>query len=348
VNDARFVFTLAGSIWTMGRDGMPSFLRPPSEQLGIFRRAPFPIPVWSPRGDRVLTTELVNGNTGALSALVLEPRTGAATRLSSLGPVGRIAAWSPDGASVAAVGLPSGGSVLQVGGINQIQDTLEIRFATLEDKIDRAPVPGREVAWTAGGLFVISNGTFVADPRSRTGLAVERVEGATRRPVVTMAALLADPRSLATATAAIPALADLGAAADGTFVSVRLTYATALGEATRSMLTISRTDTGRPAAYLPLESTSDLQWAPRGARVAYTALGPVQAGTRSTTATVFDPATGEVLARVEGARFAGWSPEGTGFYVSRESGLFQHALGSATGTRVSPIGVPVMVAPARS
>ncbi|MBM4420731.1 MAG: hypothetical protein FJ034_03925 [Chloroflexi bacterium] len=338
--DARFAFNLAGSTWTMGRDGVPALLRTPGMQASFFRRLPTPLPLWSPRGDRLLTTEVTNTTTGAFGALLVDPRTGAAKRLEAFGPVGRNLAWSPDGASVAAVAIPG-------PGVAQLPDTLEVRFATVDDTIARAAVPGREVAWTGGGLFVISNGTFVAEPRSRTGLAVERVDGTTLRPVVTMATLMADPRALATATAATPAISDLGASADGAYVSVRLTYAIALGEAPRSFLTITRTDTGRPALYIPQETTADVQWSPRRALIGYTTVGPVAAGTRTVTATVLDPATGQIVSRVEGSRFAGWAPDAAAFYVARESGLFHHAIGAATGVKVSPIGVPVSLAPAR-
>ncbi|MDO8563045.1 MAG: hypothetical protein Q7S25_04290, partial [Candidatus Limnocylindria bacterium] len=57
-------------------------------------------------------------------------------------------------------------------------------------------------------------------------------------------------------------------------------------------------------------------------------------------ATIVDAASGEALATLDG-RFAGWSPDGAGYYVARDTGLYFARLGASDLLRIGPVGVPV-------
>ena len=342
--NAKYAFMLAGSLWTMGRDGTPTLIRTSSDNLNSFRRNFNPTPAWSPQGDRILVTELGAGAAGpSVNGAVVVDQNGRATRLPNANPVTRTPVWSPDGGAVAMVSTP----VAQA----RVQDDFEVRFASLDGAPARAVVPGREVAWTKGGLFVISNGTFREEPPSRVGLAVERIDGSTRRPVVSAAALLGDVRALVPGGgAATSNLTELAASADGTHVSVRLTYTASATQQSRSFLTTTRVSDGRPSVFVPGETASDAGWSPTRPLLGYTATvtstGPGGTITRTPFVSVIDASTGESLARVDG-RFAGWAPDGTGYFIARESGLFVQRLGTSDAARISPIGVPVSaIAPA--
>jgi hypothetical protein len=56
---------------------------------------------------------------------------------------------------------------------------------------------------------------------------------------------------------------------------------------------------------------------------------------------VRDAGTGSIVASAGSGRFAGWSPDGTWFYVARETGLYAQLLTGGDPVRISAFGVPV-------
>ncbi len=347
---ARYVFALGGALWSMDAGGNAAPLRVGTSNVDTRRRIPLPLPAWSPKGDLLLTTEFAPRLQTQFSlGAVTIGRSGQTVRLAALGQVGLgSVAWSPDGTAVAAISAPAG---LTPGPASPPDAELEIQVATL-DGSSRGTVAGREVAWSKSGLYVLSNGLFDPASRSRTGQTVEVVDpaaqrpltfGMARRPLVTVAALLADPRAQVPAAGVVSqTAAELTASPDGTHVGVRISYSGAQG-GSRFIVALVRAADGQPTAYLPGEQGSDLAWSPARATVGYTASETRRQGslaTRAQVATIVDAASGETLAKQDG-RFAGWSPDGAGYYVARDTGLYFAELSANDLLRIGPVGVPV-------
>ncbi len=359
----------------MDADGNATRLRAGTFGGNTVRRVTVPLPAWSPKGDLLLTTELAPGTQPQLSPgavtidrsgqaprvtlqtqfgfdVVTIDRSGEATRLTALRQLGRgPVVWSPDGSAVAAVG-PSVAGAVGSDPANSPDADLGIRVATL-DGSSRGTVPGREVVWSKSGLYVLSNGFLDPAKGLRTGQAIEVVDPAAqrpltydtaRRPLVTIASLLADPRAQVPAGGAVSQTAtQLTASPDGAYLGLRLSYGVAQGAgASRFFTVLVRTADGRPSTYLPGE-VSDLAWSPARATIGYTAYesrGQGALTTRAQVATIVDATSGETLAKLDG-RFAGWSPDGAGYYVARDIGLYFAALGASDPLRIGPVGVPV-------
>ena len=330
---ARYAFWLGGNVWTMGADGTPSLLRPgPSARLiGRAQAAP---PAWSPRGDRVLFLDVAGpaipgANSGTLVAYTVSVD-GTLRAIPGSRAASSSFTWSPDGASFAVVVDRKG-----VDGLTP-QAELEARFFGLDGAQTRAPMPAREIAWTRGGIALLSDD------------GIDLVSGDDRRAVTTRSALLNDPRAAAPlpspgnapvsgSTPPTGTLAGLSASPDGTYLGVRLVVTSPQGGSNRALLVTIRVSDGA-LEFLPSPTgpgLGDLAWSPAVTLICTTASSlPPQ------TAEIRGVAAKSIVARQEG-RFAGWAPDGASFYVARPSGLFAYRLAGGEGVRISAIGVPV-------
>lgn len=315
---ARAVFSLGGHLWTLAPDGTAAFFRARAPQSG--RRAP-PPPPWSPRGDRILTVEPAGvglpGITAATPIAVSIDRDGRATRYAESRAATGTPSWSPAGDAFAVVVDRRG-----VDGTSTQAD-LEVRFLAVDGSIARPAVPGRDALWTTAGIYVL------------TSTSIDLVDGQARRQVVSLPELLADPRGDFPAERTSTTVASLGGTRDGAYLSVRISVTPRTG-ANRFAIALIRTADGRAEAFLPGSTVQDLAWSPSGA-VGYTLT------TSSTTepATRIHAAAGGPVARAQPGRFAGWSPDGSFYYLALAEGLFAYPLGDGAAVRVSAIGVPV-------
>jgi hypothetical protein len=343
----RYAFALGGNVWTMGHDGVASVLRTGATNAQSQRRFSIPLPRWSPAGDRILTVESLG--TGASSQQlipVIIDTAGKVTRLSAVSSVASGVTWSPDGTAVAAVALPASPQDPSI-----LQSELTVRVMTADGALGQT-IPGREVAWSAPGMFVLTNGTIRANDRARDEQAIELWNGTQKRTVTTVARIIGDPRALVTAGSirGMTSVSGIAASANGAYVSLRvafLTTATRPGEAPTPFLVLLRASDGTATQYVLGDRIADEAWSPARALIGYTnttgGQGIVGTPTEAKpSAVVRDAATGAVLAEVDG-RFAGWSPDGAWFYVATSGGLFARPLAGGELIRVSGIGVPVSI-----
>jgi hypothetical protein len=344
----RYAFALGGNVWTMGPDGVASVLRTGATNAQSQRRFSIPLPRWSPAGDRILTVESLG--TGASSQQlipVIIDTAGKVTRLSAVSSVASGVAWSPDGTAVAAVALPASPQDPSI-----LQSELTVRVMTADGALGQT-IPGREVAWSAPGMFVLTNGTIRANDRARDEQAIELWNGTQKRTVTTVARIIGDPRALVTAGSirGMTSVSGIAASANGAYVSLRvafLTTATRPGEAPTPFLVLLRASDGTATQYVLGDRIADEAWSPARALIGYTnttgGQGIVGTPTEAKpSAVVRDAATGAVLAEVDG-RFAGWSPDGAWFYVATSGGLYARPLAGGELVRVSGLGVPVSIA----
>jgi Tol biopolymer transport system component len=337
---ARYVFALGGNVWTMGPDGVASVLRTGVSNAQTQRRFIIPLPQWSPAGDRVLTVESLGTGASALQLIpVTIDRAGKVTRLTALSSVAPAVAWSPDGSQIAAVALPASSQDPSI-----LQSELAVRVMTADGAPGQA-IPGREVAWTRPGLFILTNGTIRANDRARDEQAIELWAGTQKRTVTTVARIVGDARALAPSpTKGITSVSNITAAADGTFAAVRVAF---LGTNATPFLVLLRASDGAATQYILGDRIADEAWSPARPLIGYTytAGGLGIAGSPQESkpvATVRDGANGAVVAEVEG-RFAGWSPDGAWFYVATSGGLYARQLAGGALVRASGIGVPVSI-----
>lgn len=333
---ARYAYVLAGNLWSVDPEGRTSLLRAGTPNPGNLRRAPVPLPVWSPTASSLLTTDTTPGQQTV--GVVTIDQSGQITRLPTLGQVGRgTASWSPDGRTIVAVTSPAG---TQPVGANP-PDDLQVRFASPTGAAAAAPVPGREAAWSKSGLYVLGNGTLDATLRLRTGQTIDVVSDAKRTALASVDGLFSDTRVGLPATGVTSrGVAQLVASGDGSHLSLGLSWATSAQS--RSFIAFVRVADAR-ATIVPADLVTDVAWSPTGAVIAYTASEARPQGSQTVrvpVATLVDAVSGATTARQDG-RFAGWSPDGSGFYVGRETGLFWFMSGAADGLRIGPVGVPV-------
>jgi Tol biopolymer transport system component len=337
----QYAFALGGNIWTMGSDGVASVLRAGATNAQTQRRFAIPVPRWSPAGDRVLTVESLG--TGAL-ALQLIPvtidRAGKVTRLTAISSVQPAVTWSPDGSRIAAVALPASTQDPSI-----LQSELTVRVISAEG-VPGQGIPGREVVWTAPGMFVLTNGTIRANDRARDEQAIELWVGTQRRTVTTVARILGDARSLVggATTRGATSVSNVTAAADGTFAAIRVAF---LGSTATPFLVLLRASDGAAMQYVHGDRITDEAWSPARALIGFTNTTggqgiPGTASEAKPRAVVRDPATGASLAELDG-RFAGWSPDGAWFYVATSGGLYARPLAGGDLVRVSGVGVPVSI-----
>ncbi|MEK6619642.1 MAG: hypothetical protein AABZ26_01565 [Chloroflexota bacterium] len=318
---ARYAFNLGGHLWSAG-DRQASLLRPGP----AVRRIQLPLPRWSPSGEVLVAIEQAGAAfaTNALVPVAID-RDGKQTRLELARGSARSFAWSPDGNELAVAVDKRGISALASDADN------EIRFLTLDGRASRPATAGNEVAWTAGGLFLLKD---VAAGTARSQ-AIELVDAQGRaRPLITREELTADGRASPSPTLGAT-LSSLDAAADGSFVSVRL--ATQDSTTSRTFLVVLGRG-GAPLLYLRGDNLTDQTWSPSRPVLGYT----LDIRTQSESAVVHAP-EGGILGRQEG-RFAGWSPDGEWYYVARVTGLYAYPLAGGQGVRVSSLGVPVAAA----
>ena len=313
---ARYAFGLGGHLWTMGPDGVASFLRARTSLAG--RRNV--LPTWSPQGDRLLAIQLAGqglaGVTAATPIAVTLGQDGVRPYLESRAATA-IPSWSPAGDAFAVVVDRRGVDATSA------QADLEVRFVSVDGGLAREAVPGREVAWTRAGVLVL------------TAASLDLVVGTSRRTVVELAQILADARGEFPADRTSTTFANLSSSPDGAYAAVRVGVTPRAG-ANRFTVVLVRVSDGRITAFLNGSTAQDLGWSPAGGR-----LGLTQTAEGGNLAEIRDAGTGQVIASRPG-RFAGWSPDGEWSYVARGEGLFAYRGGDGEGVRVSAIGVPVV------
>jgi hypothetical protein len=278
------------------------------------------------------------------SALQLIPvtidRAGKFARLTSLSSVSPAVTWSPDGSLIAAIALPASTQDPSI----LLQSELSVRVVNLEGVVGQS-IPGREVAWSKAGMFVLTNGTIRANDRARDEQSIELWSGTQKRTVTTTARITGDARAAApSVTKGITSVNNITAAADGTFAAVRVSF---LGTTATPFLVLLRGSDGAASQYVLGDRIADEAWSPARPLIGYTTTlgGQGIPGTPTEpkpVATVRDAASGAVLAEVDG-RFAGWSPDGAWIYIATSGGLYARPLAGGALVRVSGIGVPVSI-----
>ena len=316
---ARYAFSLGGHYWSMGPDGTASFLRARTSLAG--RRNV--LPTWSPGGERLLAIQLAGqglaGITAATPVAVTIDRNGGVRPYAEARAATAIPSWSPAGDAFAVVVDRRG-----VDGTSSQAD-LEVRFVSVDGGLVGEPVPGREVSWTRSGVLVL------------TTASLDVVEGGSRRTLVELARILADPRGEFPPDRTSTSFASLSSSPEGLYAAVRVGVTPRVG-ANRFTVVLVRVADGAITAFLNGSTAQDLGWSPAGMT-----LGLTQTAEGGTQAQIRDAATGQIIASQPG-RFAGWSPDSEWAYVARGEGLFAYRGGAGEAVRVSAIGVPVTTA----
>jgi hypothetical protein len=331
---ARYVFALGRHLWSMGADGAPTLLRAANANAQTLGRFTLPQPTWSPAGDRVLTVESLSTGTFAFQLIAVTiARDGTTRRYTTPSSVGSGVSWSPDGAQIVVVALPAASTDPVVLGSDLNLSVLD----ALSGGVARS-IPGREAAWTSGGIVVLNNGTVRSGDRARDGQALEIWTGTQKRELIAISKLIADPRlQTPVQVRGVTQAAGLSAAPDGAHVAIHVNF---LGGGTAAPLTfeIIRVRDGAATSVIAGDSVSDEAWASTGRFIGYTrATVP---GFDAQRAIVRDAETGDVVMDLEG-RFAGWSPDGLWTYIARADGLYAKRLAGGEPVRFSPLGVPV-------
>jgi hypothetical protein len=334
---ARYAFALGGHLWTMGADGLPSVVRAGNTNAQTLRRFTLPPARWAPSGDRLLTVEtLASGASSQQLVAVAVSRDGSVRRYTTPSSVATGTAWSPDGTQLAVVALPAGANDPAV-----LASDLNVVLLDANTGGTVRSIPGREVAWTKGGVVVLSNGTFRGGDLTRDDQAIEIWSGGDRKVLATIARIVSGVPALASPAPArgTTQTAGLTASNDGSYASVHLAV---LGRTqTTSVFVAVRGSDARPTVLVSGDLVVDEAWSPAGRHIGFTR----QTGTGAAAprrATVRDAETGETLLDLDG-RFAGWSPDGAWAYVARNEGLFARRLAGGELQRVSPYGVVVSI-----
>ena len=334
---ARYVFALGGNLWTMGADGSPTLLRAGNTNAQTLRRnSSLPPPLWSPAGDKMLTVESLSTGASAFQLIaVVISRDGTVRRYVTPSSIGALPTWSPQGNQFTVVGLPAATG-------DPVVLTSDLTISIL-DAASGAPVttiPGREAIWTQSGIVLINNGTFRVADRARENQAIEIWNAGEKRQIVTVAKLIADPRTQAPAPAASRGNTEtlaLTAASDGAHLSVHINF---LGTTTVPSFAVIRAKDGTPSAVIAGDRVSDEAWSSTSRHIGYTLSAPQLGSSRGARTIVRDAETGDVVIDQDG-RFAGWSPDGLWVYSARNEGLFARRVGGGDAVRFSPYGVVV-------
>lgn len=330
---ARYVFALGGHLWTMGADAIPTLLRAGNTNAQTLRRFLLQPPVWSPAGDRVLTVESLS--TGALAFQLVATvigRDGVTRRYLAPSSISPGVTWSPDGSQFVVTALPAAATDPVVLGSDLTLMSIDAGSGSAVSSI-----PGREAIWTKGGMVVLTNGTVRIGDRARDEQVLELWNGTQKKPIQTVAKLIADPRMQAPAqTRGLTQTGGLTAAPDGAHLAVHVVF---LAQAPTIAFAIVRGRDGVPTTVIAGDNIGDEAWAASGRNIGYTLTTLGSGGTRQR-AVVRDAETGDVLMEQEG-RFAGWSPDGTWTYIARNDGLYARRLSGGDAVRFAPYGVVV-------
>lgn len=333
---ATFAFVMAGRIWMTDVQGAARAVHAVHPGGAWLLR-----PRWSPDGARFLVTEIVRSGSEQRYAVLLFDRAGRLTRLDQSAGQSWVSstAWSPDGDRFAVAG----------GDIGAGWAEGEVRVLDLEGQERGGRIPGREVAWTSGGLLVVGNGRIDAQlPGVRVGHAIELVSGGATRTITDADRLAKDPRT-GFPIEASAGLGQLAASVDGRYASANLYRVSPSGGDRQQGLVIVRADDGAVTSYLssdPQQRTiGDVEWSPRDPLFGHTTALVTGAGPGSVwpTKAVVRDASGRVLVERDG-RFAGWSPDGAWLYVSRPAGLYAYRVDGSAELRISTLGVSVATA----
>ncbi|MDQ6859318.1 MAG: hypothetical protein M3Z65_10015 [Chloroflexota bacterium] len=319
---ARYTFAFGGMVWATDATGGVRLLRQlQSNDFETRRLGGIAIPQWSPRGDRVLYFDvLANSFRGAI---FVSDVTGTGGRLSDQDAAGTFPVWAPDG-NVAYTDLVSAADSAGFGADG------EVRIVSPTNGAVVATYKAREVAFGGGKTFLIDNGKLNVPAQSRTDHSILEATAAGTRTVATAATL-----STGTQFSVTPALqlSMLGASADGTIVSVRMSPTTG---SVGFIFTLLRAADGVTTLQVPGQDVSDIRWSPTGHLVGMT-FGNIPI--------VRDAETGTIVSSATSGRFAGWSPDGRWFYVARDVGLYAVRLTGGDPVRISSFGVPVSTTP---
>jgi hypothetical protein len=304
-------------VWATDAQGTPRRIATlDTDDRSLRRLSGSAIPQWSPLGDRILYFD-VRGNSFAGTALVAD-LSGVTRRMGDPQlAVDPFPTWTPDGYVAYAI-LSGSRDSATFGADGQLFIALPSSGGSV------AQYAGREAAFGGGKTYLIDNGRTLT-AQTRVDHAVLEVTGAaTRRTVVTAPVL----GTRAAAVSGPLQLSALGASADGATLSVRINPVTG---STGFFYVFFQAADGKPTLVLPGESVSDVRWSPKGHLVGMTIGRPI----------VRDAETGIVVATAGEGRFAGWSPDGSWFYVARDTGLFAVPLAGGDPVRIFAFGVPV-------
>jgi Tol biopolymer transport system component len=317
---ARYTFALAGLLWVTDATGEVRLLRQLQPDDGSIRRlSGVAVPQWSPGGDRILYFDVSRWR----GAVFVTDMTGAGGRLSDQDAAGPFPAWTPGG-DVAYTDLLFSFDSAGFGAAG------EVRIVNPRSGGRLATYRAREIAFGGGRTYLIDNGRL-ASPYGYTDHAVLEATASGTRPVTT-AAVLNSGSPFANQSAGPVTelqLSMLGASADGAFLSVRVSPASGTVGFTFAVL---RASDGAPTFRASAQGIDDVRWSPNGHLVGMT-IGNIPG--------VREAETGAIVASAGSGRFAGWSPDGTWFYVARETGLYAQPLAGGEPVRISSIGVPV-------
>lgn len=315
---ARYVFAMHGLLWSTDATGVVHLVRPLAPDDGSIRRlSGIALPQWSPRGDdrRILVFDVSRFR----GSVFVTDVTGTATRLSDQDAAGPFPTWSPDGnaAYTALIGSFDSASFGADGEVRIVSPMTGALVATYK---------AREVAFGGGRTFLIDNGRLNLPLQTRTDHSILESTQSGTRTVANIAMV-----SAGTQFSATPGLqlSMLGASADGTVLSVRMSPAAGnVG----FIFAILRAVDGTPTLQIPGQDVADIRWSPIGHLIGMT-LGNIPV--------VREGDTGRIIASATSGRFAGWSPDGKWFYVARDVGLYAMPLAGGEAARISAFGVPV-------
>jgi hypothetical protein len=323
---ARYAFALHGLLWATDAGGTPRLLNKLQEDdQGLRRYSGVAIPQWSPRGDRILYFDVrPSSNRGAV---FVTDMSGTGTRLSDQDAAGTFPTWTPDG-NVAYTDLISSFDSAGFGADGEVRIVAQPSGARI------ATYRAREIAFGGGRTYLIDNGRPSATNQTGTSTdhAILELTAAGTRTITNAAFLNAGLPFTSVpggSTQTELQLSMLGASADGAFLSARISPAVGF---IGFNFTIIRASDGTPIMVLPGQAVSDVRWSPTGHLVGMT-IGSIPV--------VGAAETGAIVASAGTGRFAGWSPDGSWFYVARDIGLYAIPLAGGEPVRISSLGVPV-------